>query len=78
MNRRYHVNSKKMGFLMAKKKVKVENFATQRNLETLRMMIPGCQQEVDVETLFQKSIQHIVELKLQVHILRSLLKLYGF
>uniref|UniRef100_A0A6N2M127 Uncharacterized protein n=1 Tax=Salix viminalis TaxID=40686 RepID=A0A6N2M127_SALVM len=38
-----------------------------------KVMIPDCE-EAGVETLFQKSIEHIMKLKLQVHILKSLLQ----
>ncbi|KAJ4836221.1 hypothetical protein Tsubulata_025596 [Turnera subulata] len=68
----------KMSQLTAKKKVRfVEVSVLQRNLRTLRRMIPGCDQQVDAEALFQKSIEHIVQLKLKVDILKRLLKVYG-
>lgn len=48
----------------------------QRNVDTLRSIIPGCE-EVDLETMFLKTMEHIVKLELQVHILRSLTNFYG-
>ncbi|CAI0394120.1 unnamed protein product [Linum tenue] len=38
-------------------------------------MIPGCEEEIEVETLFQKSIDHILKLKSRAQLLRDLLKL---
>ncbi|XP_044463079.1 uncharacterized protein LOC123194031 [Mangifera indica] len=66
----------KMGCLRMRKKVKFANFSVQRNLSTLRRIIPGCE-KADTATLFHKSIEHIVKLKFQVHILRSLTNYYG-
>lgn len=67
---------KKTGDLKAQKKLKLVKFSVQRNIFTLQRMIPGCDQDVDIETLFQKSIDHIVRLKLQVHLLESLIEFY--
>jgi hypothetical protein len=62
----------------ARKKLKLARILArrQRNLDTLRSIIPGCE-EVDVETLFLKTMEHIIKLELQVHILRSLSNFYG-
>jgi len=65
----------KRGDLIAKKKVKLVKFSLKRNISTLQKMIRGCE-EADVETLFRKSIDHIMKLKLQVHILKCLLQVY--
>ncbi|OAY31876.1 uncharacterized protein LOC110631011 [Manihot esculenta] len=73
MNRRNLRRSKSL--MAARKKVKLASFSMRRNLYTLRRMIPGCV-EVDEETLFQKSVEHIVMLKMQLGILKSLLKIY--
>ncbi|KDP38766.1 hypothetical protein JCGZ_04119 [Jatropha curcas] len=72
---RGNLKTKKSNRLVARKKVKLVSLSRRRNVCTLRRMIPGCE-EVDEETLFQKSIDHIVRLKLQIGILRSLLKFY--
>ncbi|KAJ0030602.1 hypothetical protein Pint_14274 [Pistacia integerrima] len=66
----------KMGGLRMRKKVKFANFSVQRNLSTLRRIIPGCE-KADIATLFQKSIEQIVKLKFQVCVLRSLTNYYG-
>ncbi|KAF8033827.1 hypothetical protein BT93_C0172 [Corymbia citriodora subsp. variegata] len=50
-------------------------FSLRRKLRSLRGMIPGCD-EVDIETLLQRTADHIAKLKLRVHALKSLLKLY--
>ncbi|XP_021679805.2 uncharacterized protein LOC110664433 [Hevea brasiliensis] len=73
MNRRNLKRNRSL--LVARKKVKLASFSMQRNLYALRRMIPGCA-EVDEEALFQKSIEHILMLKLQLGILKSLLKFY--
>ncbi|GKV18160.1 hypothetical protein SLEP1_g28583 [Rubroshorea leprosula] len=59
-----------------RKRVKFVRFSEHRNLCTLRQMIPGCE-EADLATLLQKSIEHIIKLKSQVCILRSLADFYG-
>ena len=63
----------KKGHSIAKKKVKFVKSSMKKNISTLQEMIPDCE-EAGVETLFQKSIEHIMKLKLQVHILKSLLQ----
>lgn len=74
MNKRIH--KKKKSCINVRKKVKFGNFSVQRNLHNLRRIIPGCEQ-VDIETLFLKSIEQIVKLKLQVYVLRNLANYYG-
>ncbi|CAK7338082.1 unnamed protein product [Dovyalis caffra] len=52
------------------------HFKVDRDLQaSVVKMIPGCE-EADFETLFQKCIEHVMKLKLQVHILKSLLQVY--
>lgn len=65
-----------MGGLRVRKKVKFVNFSVQRNLSTLRRIIPGCEQ-VDVDTLILKSIEQILKLQLQVSVLKSLSNYFG-
>ena len=60
-----------------KKKQKLIRSSTQRKLDELRQIIPGCN-EVDIETLFQKTIEEILELEMQADILKTLLTLHGF
>ncbi|KAG2723012.1 hypothetical protein I3843_02G130900 [Carya illinoinensis] len=66
--------------LNAKRKLQkmktIRSTARQRNVDTLRSIIPGCE-EVDLETLFLKTMEHIIKLELQVHILKSLTDFYG-
>ncbi|XVE71740.1 hypothetical protein DITRI_Ditri10aG0176100 [Diplodiscus trichospermus] len=62
--------------LVLRKKVKFVKFSVHRNLSTLRRMIPGCE-EADLETLFQRCIQHIIKLKSIVYVLKSLADSYG-
>ncbi|CAI0427715.1 unnamed protein product [Linum tenue] len=40
-------------------------------------MIPGCEEETEVESLFEKSIDHILKLKSRVQLLRDMLKQCG-
>lgn len=58
-----------------RKKLKVARNSAQlrqrSDLDTLRGIIPGCEQ-VDAATLFLKTMEHIIKLELQLHILRSL------
>ena len=60
-----------------KKKQKLIRSSTQRKLDELRQIIPGCN-EVDIETLFQKTMEEILELEMQADILKTLLTLHGF
>lgn len=60
-----------------KKKQKLVRSSTQRKLDKLRKIIPGCE-EVDIETLFQKTLEEILELEMQVDMLKTILKLHGF
>ncbi|XWS73169.1 hypothetical protein CRYUN_Cryun02cG0102700 [Craigia yunnanensis] len=62
--------------LVSRKKVKLVKFSVHRNLSTLRRIVPGCE-EADLETLFQRSIEHIIKLKSLVYVLRSLANSYG-
>ncbi|KAG6705628.1 hypothetical protein I3842_07G188800 [Carya illinoinensis] len=57
----------------ARNKLKVAWVSSQRhrNVDTLRSIIPGCE-DADVETLFLKTMEHIIKLELQVHILGNL------
>lgn len=66
----------KMGSLGVRKKVKLVNFSVQRNLSTLRRIIPGCDR-ADVDTLIMKSIEQILKLQLQVSVLKSLSNYFG-
>lgn len=68
----------KMPRSVTRKKLKLARILAQRkrNLGTLRSIIPGCE-EVDVDTLFLKTMEHIKKLELQVRILRSLVNFYG-
>ncbi|XP_022756529.1 uncharacterized protein LOC111304255 [Durio zibethinus] len=59
-----------------RKKVKFAIFSVHRNLLTLQRIVPGCE-EADLETLFQRSIEHIIKLKSLVYVLRSLANSYG-
>ncbi|XP_019057934.1 PREDICTED: transcription factor HFR1 [Tarenaya hassleriana] len=47
-----------------------------RKMGVLRRIVPGCR-EADEETLFLKSIQHLLRLKAQVSLLRKLADIYG-
>ncbi|XWS16924.1 hypothetical protein CRYUN_Cryun33cG0023400 [Craigia yunnanensis] len=62
--------------LVLRKKVKFVKFSRHRNLCTLRRIVPGCE-EADLETLFQRSIEHIIRLKSLVYVLRSLANFFG-
>ncbi|XWS70895.1 hypothetical protein CRYUN_Cryun03dG0089300 [Craigia yunnanensis] len=62
--------------LVLRKKVKFVKISALRNLSTLRRIVPECD-EVDLETLFQKSFEHIIKLKSLVYLLRSLANSYG-
>ncbi|CAN1165557.1 hypothetical protein LINPERPRIM_LOCUS33795 [Linum perenne] len=67
------MNTRKM---KVRKKVKVVKVSTMhKNVQTLQKMIPGCEQEIEIETLFLKSIHHILKLKSKVQLLKDLLKL---
>ena len=68
----------KMPRSVTRKKLKLARILAQRkrNLGSLRSIIPGCE-EVDVDTLFLKTMEHIKKLELQVRILRSLVNFYG-
>ncbi|CAL1415047.1 unnamed protein product [Linum trigynum] len=57
-----------------KKEKAIEDISISRNIQTLQQMIPGCEEETEVETLFEKSIDHILKLKSRVQLLRDLLK----
>ncbi|RVW84753.1 hypothetical protein CK203_046694 [Vitis vinifera] len=70
------VLSGKMIHSTVKTKQKLIRSSTQRKIDKLRKIIPGCE-EVDVETLFQKTMEEILELKMQVDILKRLSKLHG-
>ncbi|XVF88068.1 hypothetical protein PTKIN_Ptkin19aG0019400 [Pterospermum kingtungense] len=61
---------------VVRKKVKFVKFSVHRNLSTLRRIVPGCE-EADSENLFQRSIEHIIELKSLVYVLRILANSYG-
>lgn len=69
----------KMPRAVTRKKLKLARILAQRkrNLGSLRSIIPGCEEEVDVDTLFLKTMEHITKLELQVRILRSLVNFYG-
>ncbi|CAL1358569.1 unnamed protein product [Linum trigynum] len=58
-----------------KKAKEIEVVSIRRNIRTLQQMIPGCEEEIEVETLFQKSIDHILKLKSRAQLLRDLLEL---
>lgn len=63
-----------------RKKLKVARISAQRqrNVDALRSIIPGCEDDqVDAATLFMKAMEHIIKLELQVHILRCLTNLHG-
>ncbi|EOY31596.1 hypothetical protein QUC31_019708 [Theobroma cacao] len=62
--------------LVLRKKVKFVKVSVHRNLCTLRRIVPGCE-EADLETMFQRSIEHIIKLKSLVYVLRSLANSYG-
>ncbi|KAL4654505.1 hypothetical protein ACB092_01G384300 [Castanea dentata] len=68
----------KMPRSVTRKKLKLARILAQRkrNLDSLRSIIPGCE-EVDVGTLFLKTMEHIIKLELQVRILISLSNFYG-
>lgn len=66
----------KVGSLGVRKKVKLVNFSVQRNLSTLRRIIPGCDR-ADVDTLILKSIEQMLKLQLQVSVLKSLSNYFG-
>ncbi|XVE63441.1 hypothetical protein DITRI_Ditri07aG0021000 [Diplodiscus trichospermus] len=74
MNRRSQRT--RMSRLVLRKRVKFVRFSVHRNLCTLRRIVPGCE-EADLETLFQRSIEHIIKLKSLVCVLRSLANSYG-
>lgn len=59
-----------------KKNLKLVRSSTQGKLDKLRKIIPGCK-EVDIETLFLKTLEEILELEMQVDILKTLSKLHG-
>ncbi|KAK8669202.1 hypothetical protein V6N13_106638 [Hibiscus sabdariffa] len=65
-----------MSRLVLRKKVKFAKFSVRRNLCTLRKIVPGCG-DADLETLFQRSIVHIIELKSLVYVLRNLANSHG-
>lgn len=69
----------KMPRSVTRKKLKLARILAQRkrNLDSLRSIIPGCEEEVDVGTLFLKTMEHIIKLELQVRILTSLSNFYG-
>ncbi|XP_075650819.1 uncharacterized protein LOC142621115 [Castanea sativa] len=69
----------KMPRSVTRKKLKLARILAQRkrNLDSLRSIIPGCEEEVDVGTLFLKTMEHIIKLELQVRILISLSNFYG-
>eukprot|EP00261_Vitis_vinifera_P024391 XP_010656649.1 PREDICTED: uncharacterized protein LOC104880716 [Vitis vinifera] len=71
-----NMESGKMIHSTVKTKQKLIRSSTQRKIDKLRKIIPGCE-EVDVETLFQKTMEEILELKMQVDILKRLSKLHG-
>ncbi|OMP10407.1 hypothetical protein COLO4_04534 [Corchorus olitorius] len=74
MNPRRSQGTTRMCRLVLRKKVKFVK--VHRNLSTLRKIVPGCE-EADLETLFQKSIEHIIKLKSLVFVLRNLADSYG-
>lgn len=69
----------KMPRSVTRKKLKLARIWAQRkrNLDSLRSIIPGCEEEVDVGTLFLKTMEHIIKLEPQVRILTSLSNFYG-
>ncbi|XP_012478044.1 uncharacterized protein LOC105793746 [Gossypium raimondii] len=66
----------RMNRLVMRKKVKFAKISARRNLRTLRKIVPGCV-GADLETLFRRSIEHIIGLKSLVCVLKSMANSYG-
>ncbi|XWS27280.1 hypothetical protein CRYUN_Cryun26dG0101500 [Craigia yunnanensis] len=65
-----------MSRLVLRKKVKFVKFSVHKDLCTLQRTVPGCE-KADLETVFQRYIEHIIKLKSLVYVLRSLANSYG-
>ncbi|XP_056862429.1 uncharacterized protein LOC108845520 [Raphanus sativus] len=63
---------KQQGRLGRKEKPKFGEICMRRNLGILRRVVPSCEEVDDEEALILKSIQHLMLLKSQVTLLRTL------
>ncbi|KAK8559171.1 hypothetical protein V6N13_098764 [Hibiscus sabdariffa] len=76
MRKAHRSHGTRMSRLVLRKKMKFAKFSVHRNLCTLRQMVPGCG-DADLETMFRRSIVHIMELKSLAYVLRNLANSYG-
>ncbi|KAM3714465.1 hypothetical protein ACB098_01G337200 [Castanea mollissima] len=53
------------------------NTSIQRKLRQLQKTIPGCSNEMDLETLFPRIANYILSLQVKVNILKNISTLYG-
>ncbi|XP_056851830.1 uncharacterized protein LOC130500932, partial [Raphanus sativus] len=68
---------KQHGRLGPKEKPKFGEICMRRNLGVLRRVVPSCEEVDDEEALILKSIQHLMLLKSQVTLLRTLADVCG-
>ena len=61
-----------MIYSRVKRKQKLVRSSIQRRIDKLRKIIPGYE-EVDIDTLFLRTVKEILELEVQVDILRRVL-----